>query len=316
MEVINLKYPHHIAKNDLPPSSVALGYFDGVHLGHQKVISDARLHAEEKGLKTAVMTFHPHPKVVLGRMDQEIEYITPMDEKIRLIAETGADILFIAEFSNEFANLTPQEFIDQYIIGLNIQHVSAGFDYSYGRMGKGNMETMPFHSRGQFSYSMVEKLELNGEKISSTLIRQYIMQGKMEAIKGLLGRMYTTSGVVIHGDKRGRTIGFPTANVGLTGEYLLPPLGVYAVRIHVGGSWYYGVCNMGYKPTFKKEKAPKPSIEVNIFDFNEDIYGQRVIVEWHVYLRKEQKFTGINELVSQINKDKERTAVHFGLSIG
>ncbi|OCA85431.1 riboflavin biosynthesis protein RibF [Bacillus sp. FJAT-27225] len=312
MEVIKLGFPHKIDKNMLPPSAVALGYFDGVHLGHQKVISDARLHAEQKGLKTAVMTFHPHPKVVLGRMEQDIEYITPLHEKIRLIGETGADILFICEFSHKFANLTPQEFIDFYIIGLNIKHVSAGFDYSYGRMGKGTMETLPFHSRGQFSFSTVEKLERNGEKISSTLIRKCMSEGRMEEMKDLLGRMYTTAGTVVHGDKRGRTIGFPTANVELGGDYLLPPLGVYAVRIHVNGDWHYGVCNLGHKPTFKKEIG-KPSIEVHIFDFSKEIYGQSAIVEWHTYLRKEQKFSGIDELVKQISKDKERAAAHFGL---
>ena len=240
-----------------------------------------------------------------------MEYVTPIEEKIAIIADLGIDYLFIINFTREFANLLPQEFVDQYLIGLNAKHVVAGFDYSYGRMGRGTMETLLFHSRDQFDYSVVAKLEKKKKKISSTLIRKYIREGKTAELPDLLGRFYKTSGTVIHGDKRGRTIGFPTANVDVSDDCIIPPPGVYAVRFLVDGSWYEGVCNVGYKPTFNKEKGDRPSVEVHIFDFSSDIYGRKVTVEWHRHLRSERKFAGVQDLIAQIEKDKQQTEQYF-----
>jgi riboflavin kinase/FMN adenylyltransferase len=310
LEVIRLRFPLNIESAQYPPLAMAMGYFDGVHRGHQQVILEAKKQAEEKGICSAVMTFDPHPSVVLGKADKQIQYITPLTAKIKIIEELGIDYLFIIHFSVEFANLLPQEFIDQYVIGLNVKHVVAGFDFTYGRMGKGTMETLPFHSRDNFSYSVVPKFTLGDEKVSSTRIRSLLKEGKTNELVSLLGRYYTTSGIVIHGDKRGRTIGFPTANVDLNDEYIMPPLGVYAVKMKVNSNWYNGVCNIGYKPTFNKEVL-HPSVEVHIFDFNEEIYGQEVIIEWHLHLRKEQKFSGIEELVAQIERDKQNSLNYF-----
>jgi riboflavin kinase / FMN adenylyltransferase len=310
LEVIRLRFPFNLASIDNPPLAMALGYFDGVHRGHQQVILEAKKKASQMGICSAVMTFDPHPSVVLGKAVQQIQYITPLEEKIKIIEELGIDYLFIIHFTAEFANLLPQEFIDQYVIGLNVRHVVAGFDFSYGRMGKGTMETLPFHSRDQFSYSIVPKFTQGDEKVSSTRIRNLLREGKTDSLLSLLGRYYSTSGIVIHGDKRGRTIGFPTANVDLNEEYIIPPLGVYAVRFNVNNQWHNGVCNIGFKPTFNKE-ALRPSVEVHIFDFNEDIYGEKVTIEWHLHLRKEQKFSGIQELVAQIERDKQNTLNYF-----
>lgn len=290
--------------------AMALGYFDGVHRGHQQVILKAKTKAAQMGIYSAVMTFDPHPSVVLGKAVQQIQYITPLEEKVKIIEELGIDYLFIIQFTAEFANLLPQEFIDQYVIGLNVRHVVAGFDFTYGRMGKGTMETLPFHSRDQFSYSIVPKFTQGDEKVSSTRIRNLLREGRTDSLLSLLGRYYSTSGIVIHGDKRGRTIGFPTANVDINEEFIIPPLGVYAVRFNVKNQWHNGVCNIGYKPTFNKE-ALHPSVEVHLFDFNEDIYGEKVTIEWHLHLRKEQKFSGIKELVAQIEIDKQNTLNYF-----
>ena len=176
---------------------MALGYFDGVHLGHQHVIMEAQRTAVSKGMKSAVMTFDPHPSVVLGKSVQHIEYITPLEEKARVIEDMGVDYLFVIHFTTEFSSLLPQEFIDQYIIGLNVKHVVAGFDYTYGKMGKGTMETIQFHSRNQFDFTMVSKLATPAEdKISSTLIRSLLRDGKVELMPKLLGRFYTTTGIV------------------------------------------------------------------------------------------------------------------------
>jgi riboflavin kinase/FMN adenylyltransferase len=310
LEVIRLRFPYNLATIDNPPMAMALGYFDGVHRGHQKVILEAKTKAAQMGICSAVMTFDPHPSVVLGKTVQQIQYITPLEEKVKIIEELGIDYLFIIHFTAEFANLLPQEFIDQYVIGLNVRHVVAGFDFTYGRMGKGTMETLPFHSRDQFSYSIVPKFTQGDEKVSSTRIRNLLREGRTDSLLSLLGRYYTTSGIVIHGDKRGRTIGFPTANVDINEEYIIPPLGVYAVRFNVKNQWHNGVCNIGFKPTFNKE-ALHPSVEVHLFDFNEDIYGEEVTIEWHLHLRKEQKFSGIEELVAQIERDKQNTLNYF-----
>lgn len=299
---------------EIPPLSMALGYFDGVHRGHQEVILEAKRKAEILGYHSAVMTFDPHPSVVLKKRDGHVHYITPLNEKIHIIDQLGVDYLFVVHFTEDFANLLPQEFVDQYIIGLNVKHVVAGFDYTYGRMGKGTMETLPFHSRGQFTSTTVPKYMSEDEKVSSTWIRTLLKEGQTEKLKDLLGRYYTTSGTVVHGDKRGRTIGFPTANVEVEDEYIIPPLGVYAVRFKTAeGNWYNGVCNVGYKPTFNKEKTLKPSIEVHLLGFSGDLYEQKVQVEWHRYLRKEQKFAGIDELVAQIEKDKQTAINYFHL---
>lgn len=312
MELIKLNHPHEFVKHDFPAMAMALGYFDGVHRGHQQVIKEAKRVADVMGLKSAVMTFDPHPSVVLGKSMQHIEYITPLEEKTKVIESLGVDCLFVVRFSPEFSSLLPQEFIDQYIIGLNVRHVVAGFDYSYGKMGKGTMETIQFHSRNQFEFTVISKLATsNEEKISSTLIRTLLRDGRVESMPELLGRFYSTKGVVVHGDKRGRTIGFPTANVQMDEQYILPPTGVYAVRIQIDGEWHEGVCNVGYKPTFNKVKQDKPSVEVHIFDFNQEIYGKSAQVEWHLHLRSERKFEGIEQLVSQIEKDKLAALEHF-----
>jgi riboflavin kinase/FMN adenylyltransferase len=177
-------------------------------------------------------------------------------------------------------------------------------------MGKGTMEILPFHSREKFTFTIVEKFTSGDEKVSSTRIRQYIKNGRTTELPELIGRFYTTAGIVVHGDKRGRTIGFPTANVDTMDEYILPPLGVYAVKIKIGEDWYEGVCNVGYKPTFNNDVL-KVSVEVHIFNFEKVIYGSEVTIEWHQYLRKEQKFSGIEELVKQIEKDKQNALEYF-----
>ncbi|WP_046175013.1 bifunctional riboflavin kinase/FAD synthetase [Domibacillus indicus] len=314
MDVIMLRHPHGREKKEFKPMALALGFFDGVHKGHQKVIAEAKKRADQQGWKSAVMTFDPHPSVVLGRKHRHIRHITPLEEKKRLIEELGIDYLFIVRFTSDFAALEPQQFVDEYIIGLNVKHVAAGFDYTYGRLGKGTMETLMFHSRGEFTFTAVEKLEFEKEKVSSTKIRELLSAGLVRDASDLLGRPYRLHGTVIHGDKRGRKIGFPTANIEPDDDFFLPMTGVYAVKIHVQNQWHEGVCNVGYRPTFKSPDKPVLSIEVHIFHYSGDIYGEEVEVDWFIRLRGEQKFNGIEELTVQIERDKQK-AVHFFDSI-
>lgn len=303
MKMIKITHPHHLAKQNVPKSVMALGFFDGVHKGHQKVIQTAKQKAEELNVECAVMTFDPHPSIVLKKNIQQIEYITPLQEKLKFIEDLGIDRLYLVEFTESFSSLQPQQFVDQYIIGLNAIHVVAGFDFTFGRFGKGTMETLPFYSRGAFTHTTVEKLTDGERKISSSLVRNAIKNGDVSYACSLLGRPHQVSGKVIHGEKRGRTIGFPTANIELSESYITPPTGVYAVKISMNGKEYAGICNIGYKPTFHEKRPDKPSIEVHIFDFHEEIYDIDVTVKWFKRIRSEQKFSGVEELIAQIKRD-------------
>lgn len=311
VKIITLSYPHPYETSDFERMVLALGYFDGLHKGHQMVINKAKEIAAEKGLKSAVMTFDPHPSVILKKADQQAAAIITLDEKIRLLEEMDIDVLIIVKFTEQFAALRPQEFVDEFIIGLNVEHVVAGFDFTYGHMGKGTMETLPFHSRNEFLQTTVEKQTDHDRKISSTLIREVLRSGDVSYAMCLLGRPHYVKGTVIHGDKRGRTIGFPTANVDVDESYIVPPTGVYAVKIAIDGTEYEAVCNIGYKPTFKEERAVKPSVEVHIFQFNSEIYGKEVIISWYKRIRSEQKFHNVEELISQIGKDKDAAEQYF-----
>ncbi|MFV8827195.1 bifunctional riboflavin kinase/FAD synthetase [Alkalihalobacterium sp. APHAB7] len=311
MDVIQLTYPLKVRNEK--PTVMALGYFDGVHIGHQKVIETAKKIAIEKGLLTSVMTFNPHPKEVLRNPTEPMMYITPLDKKIKVLSELGVDQLFVVQFDESFSKLTPQQFVDDYLINMHVKHVVAGFDYSYGHLGKGTMETLPFHSRGLFDQTTVNKVQLGELKISSTLIRSKIEDGAVAELTDLLGRHYVVEGVVVHGDKRGRTIGFPTANINLTNRYMIPKLGVYAVTLDVKGIKHEGVCNIGYRPTFKDEEA-QPTIEVHLFDFKEDIYDEATSLTFHQYIRTEKKFGSMDELIAQIELDKNAAERYFQLN--
>mgnify|MGYP001407035516 FL=1 len=313
MKTINLQHPHGLNRDELQNTVAALGYFDGVHLGHQKVIQTAKAIADENKWQSAVMTFHPHPAVVLGKADR-IPAITPLAEKEKAINKLGIDILYVVRFDEAFSRLSPQQFIEDYIVELSIKHVVAGFDYTYGRFGKGTMATMQTDARGRFDVTTVEKVEKDNEKISSTLIRSMIGSGEVEKLPQYLGRYYEMSGTVITGEKRGRTIGFPTANLSVSSEYVFPKKGVYAVKVKYENRSYNGVLNIGYKPTFH-DHLPEPSIEVHILDFDQEIYGERLVIEWRKRLRDEKKFNSAEELIEQIKKDKREAEAYFQFAI-
>ncbi|ADU30709.1 riboflavin biosynthesis protein RibF [Evansella cellulosilytica] len=300
METIQITHPHQL--ENLPRLCLALGFFDGVHKGHQEVILTAKNEAKKRQLRSGVMTFFPHPKEVL-RKEKKVYYLTLMKKKEALIRQLGIDYLFIVTFNETFAELNPQQFVDQYLIALNVKHVVAGFDYTYGRLGKGTMETLLFHSRNELTYTTVGQVSANGEKISSTNIRHFLQCGDLKRANDYLGRPYETSGTVIHGEKRGRTIGFPTANVLLEERSFTPNSGVYIVRLLVNNEWKEAVCNVGYKPTFHKLREGEPTIEVHVTNFNDDIYGETVTIQWLSKLRDEKKFNSIGELKAQLEND-------------
>lgn len=308
MEVIEISHPINSSQFVNENIALAIGIFDGIHIGHQKVLKKMLEVAEHNDLKKAVMTFDPHPSVVLNPEKKRTTYLTPITDKVEAIEKLGVDYCFVVNFSSSFADVSADEFVEQYFIRNHVKAVIAGYDFSFGKYGKGNMASLQENDY-PFSVHVVSKQTLEEDiKISTTNIRTSLELGEVEACTLALGRPYVIKGMVVQGEKRGRTIGFPTANVEPSDEYVLPRNGVYAVTLLIKSrnKVYEGVCNVGVKPTFHDPSVSQVSIEVNIFDFEESIYGERVEVFWHHFIRPEQKFNGIDALVEQISKDKEK----------
>ncbi|WEG11577.1 riboflavin biosynthesis protein RibF [Pullulanibacillus sp. KACC 23026] len=314
MEIIHLTHPIDHRLKTSGEKVMALGYFDGVHIGHQKVIQTAVESAREKGQKAAVMTFHPHPSVVLKQLKKRDDYLTPVEEKARLIADLGVDELYIVTFSQAFSQLTPQEFVDTYLIMLDVKHVVAGFDFTYGRMAKGNMTTLLEESRNMFKVTVVPKVELTEVKVSTTLIRDHILEGQVDRVIPMLGRPYSIKGKVIEGDPKGRTIGFPIANVNTDEPYVYPQSGVYAVEVETKIGRRQGVSTVSERTAFNEQEI-KPLIEIYLFDFNGDSYGETVTVFWYKKLRDERAITETEELKAQLEKDKREAIAFFNTQL-
>lgn len=304
MRTIRLSYPQSLLEEKFPETAAAIGFFDGIHRGHQEVIGRAVQKAKAEGLESAVITFHPHPSSVLNQASQEIKYITPLNEKQEILQRMDIDRLYIITFDRELAGLSPSDFVDQFIVGLNIKYLVSGFDFTFGKKGEGDIRIMAELAQGRFTYEVVEKIEEDCEKISSTRIRKLLREGNVEKASILLGRPLTVKGIVIDGQKRGRTIGYPTANLKIPSDALLPKIGVYAVKVRYKQQAYEAMASLGLNPTFEYETQDL-KLEVHLFDFSYDLYGEELIIEWCKYIRDEEKFSGLEALMEQI-KDDER----------
>ena len=310
MKIIEIRHPYRSSEIPSDPVVLILGFFDGVHKGHRKVIEKGQEIAREKGLKLALMTFNQHPSIVFQKETSEsMRYLTSLDQKKRLMAELAIDYLYIIEFTSDFASLKPQAFVDQYIVGLHAQYVVAGFDYTYGPREIANMEQLPTYSQERFEIVTVPKETLAGVKVSSTRIREELDSGNMECVKDLLGYFFEIEGTVIHGDARGRTLGFPTANIKIKSSVRLPKEGVYVTQIKIGDQWYPSMGSIGRNDTFEKDRPV--TVEVNILDFHQDIYGEQVTVRWCHHLRNQVAFDGIEALIAQLNQDEQATRTYF-----
>lgn len=313
MNIQTLTYPLALDENKdiFPDSAAAIGFFDGVHTGHQAVIQEAKDIAEQMNKDSAVITFDPHPSAVLQNK-KDVQYITPLQDKINRIKDLEVDNLYIIHFNKELSTLSPQAFIDHFIISLHITHLVAGFDFTFGHKGKGNMQNIKNYTRGDVQVSTVERLDYKSEKISSTRIRKALSNGDVIESERLLGRPYSMLGEVIHGDKRGRTIGYPTANLNVRDEYVKPKIGVYAVEIECEENHWYGMASLGYNPTFTDDRQDI-KIEVHIFDFNQDIYGKVINVKWKKYIRDELKFSNTEELIEELKEDERKVRQFFSI---
>lgn len=312
MKTISLHYPLPEESSHPSPSVIALGYFDGVHLGHRRVIQKAIDIAKANGWQSTVLTFDPHPREVLGQSGYT-RYLTPLADKLEQFENMGVDVTYVMKFDISFAAVYPEDFVEECLLPLSCRHVVVGFDYTFGHRGMGTAVTLQELSRGRYGVDVIGPVNRLGEKVSSTIIREYLHNGHVEQAQHLLGRPYKVRGTVVHGDKRGRTMGFPTANVSVAAPYLIGKNGVYGVRFKVDQQSYYGVMNVGIKPTFELEKKEK-SLEVHILDFSGEMYGKEVEIEFLFYIREEQKFSGVEALIAQIQKDVEIAKKRFAES--
>ncbi|USB32049.1 bifunctional riboflavin kinase/FAD synthetase [Paenibacillus sp. YPG26] len=305
METVHLSYPlnKEIIERFARPQILALGQFDGLHLGHASVIQAALQEGTLHNVPTSLMTFYPHPKEVMKKGDYD-GYLTPAKEKEELLRSAGVDFLYVVEFNADFSRITPQQFVTEMLLPLQIHTAIVGFDFRFGHKGEGEAEMLKTLGKGSFETYTVPPFVINNEKVSSSGIRRYLQAGSITLANQWLGRPYTLSGTVIHGEKRGRTIGFPTANVELSEPFVLPKNGVYAVVVRHKGEELSGVMNIGVKPTFHSGVS-KPWFEVHVFDFNGDLYGEELQVKLISYIREERKFQSIDELIAQISRDAD-----------
>ncbi|WP_246313955.1 bifunctional riboflavin kinase/FAD synthetase [Paenibacillus foliorum] len=286
------------------PQVLAIGDFDGVHLGHQEVIKRAIHTAEGLRIPASIMTFHPHPRQVLGQC-KYVQLLTPVEQKKRLMEALGVDNMYIVSFNNELMKVSPSEFVENMLVPMKVNTVIVGFDFTFGHLGAGTPDTLCELAQGRFAVEVIRPFHQNGSKVSSTWVREHLLSGNLEQANALLGRPYSLNGIVVHGDGRGKTIGFPTANIDLLDPFLIPTLGVYAARVTVDGQTYNSVMNVGNKPTFESN-LEKPTLEAHLFDFSESIYGKEVTVDFISYLRPERKFSGVTELIAQIQRDADQ----------
>lgn len=292
-------------KKPLQNTIVTTGTFDGVHRGHLKIFEEMKKLSAQTGKPTVVVTFHPHPRIVLKKAPEKLHLLAVLDEKIKRIENTGIDYLVILKFDQELASLTPGEFVCNILIHkLGADVVFVGYDHQFGKQKSGNIETLKeVTCRHNIDVKEVKALKEHDEIISSTNIRNHIEKGEIEKANALLGYYYTITGKVVTGNKLGHKIGFPTANIDMENKLKLVPMqGVYAVRIFIDETWHKGMINIGKRPTLNTTKA---TVEVHVFDLNANLYDQVITVEFIRFLREEQKFSGLEELSRQLLKDKE-----------
>ena len=311
IKVIKLHYP--ILKKILPaptPQVVAMGFFDGVHLGHQAVIKQAKLEADKQGVPLAVLTYDPQPIVVFEMLTQPLRYLTSMNQKSELLADLGVNTMYVMQFTSQLAQLGPQEFVNQVIMRLNPVTVVGGFDHVYGGdVNIADMDHLPQYAKKRFDVVSVSELDVNNQKIGSSSIRKALELGNMNIVNSQLGRIHQTTGLVIHGEARGRELGFPTVNIKTPELEWLPAIGIYAVKIMIGDDWHLGMASIGHNITFGDTRPI--TVEINILDFNQKVYGENVTVSWYNYLRGEVKFTTVPELVTQLKRDEIATRKYF-----
>jgi riboflavin kinase/FMN adenylyltransferase len=278
-------------------SSVALGIFDGVHLGHQSIIQAAQQEALDRGLKSVILTFENHPRSLT--INNSPSLITDFQTRLKLFKELGIDYVLAIKFSLEIMNMSPDEYLRNYLLAiLNAKSVSVGYDHHFGRNRSGNVEFLKeFCEENNLSLTIKEAFKIDGDLVSSSKIREQLSTGNIKEANKLLGRNFTLRGTVIHGDGRGKELGFPTANLKISDELIKPKVGVYLAIANK----YQCLVNIGHRPTFGDKQ--ELSIEAHLLDFSENLYNAELELEFIDKIRDEKKFSSKEELIQQIKED-------------
>ena len=288
------------------PTVLTIGTFDGVHLGHQKIIERVVTTARQEKLLATIFTFFPHPRMVVQH-DKSLKLIHTLEEKKQLLQRLGVDLLVVQPFNEAFAQLTAEEFVSTILVQhLNVKKVIIGYDHRFGRNRTANINDMRlFGEKYGFAVEEISVQEVDEVSVSSTKIREALNKGDVTTAEHYLGVPYSLTGIVVHGLKLGRTLGYPTANIRVTEDYkLIPKDGVYAVYSYIGAQKVYGMMSIGKNPTIEGKGA---SIEVYFFDFNGDLYDRELTIYFVKYLREERKFSSVALLKKQL-QDDETTA--------
>nr|WP_294946320.1 bifunctional riboflavin kinase/FAD synthetase [uncultured Mucilaginibacter sp.] len=284
---------------------VTIGTFDGVHIGHRKIISRLKELALAAGGETVILTFFPHPRMILHPEDENIKLITTINEKAELLEKLGVDHLIITPFSRDFSNQSAEEYIREVLVKkIGTKTIVIGYDHRFGKDRKGGLEDL-LHLAPEYHYEVLEipEQDVNDVAISSTRIRTALLDGQIDIANECLGYPFFITGKVIRGDQLGRQLGYPTANLMLEERYkLIPSDGIYAVRVKVEGKEHNGMAYIGHRPTVN---GMTRNIEVNIFDFKDDIYNKQLRMEFLHFVREDIRFASLDELVVQLGKDKE-----------
>jgi len=290
------------------PTCVAIGSFDGVHRGHQALLRRMVSRAHEEGMRAAALTFFPHPRRVLHTLPPRF-YLTTLDDRVRLLAEQGVDLIITHPFDDEVRHIRAADFVDQLLSTLDMKELWGGnFALGYRREGDVPFLRHQGELKGFTVETLVEPVLYDGEIVSSRRVRAALEAGEMGEVTACLGRYFCVRGPVVKGDQRGRTIGFPTANVAVWDELLLPANGVYATYIWIGEARHLAATNVGVRPTVNGMKL---TVEAHILDFDADIYGEDVRLEFVRRVRPEMKFAGLDALKAQIAADVERVKVEL-----
>ncbi len=290
-------------------SVVTIGSFDGVHLGHQAILNQVKAVAAELGLPSVVMTFEPQPQEFFSG-ERAPARLMRLREKVDALFEFGVDQVLCLQFNRELRNLTAAEFVRSVLVdGLGTRHLIVGDDFRFGCDRSGDFKMLSeMGETYDFAVQDTETLEVDGQRVSSTLVRQILEQGNFERASQLLGKPFTITGRVVYGQQLGRELGFPTANVQLN-RYSAPLSGVYAVLVNIDGAVYQGAANVGLRPTVGD--LLKPILEVHLLDFEADLYGRRIEVKFVTKIRDEEKFTSLGKLIESIQRDVKQIRAWF-----
>jgi riboflavin kinase/FMN adenylyltransferase len=283
---------------------VTIGTFDGVHFGHQKILEKLVFEAKKAGKKSVLLTFFPHPRMVLQK-DATIELINTIDERSKLLEKTGLDYLIIHPFSKDFSKTTALAFVKDILVGtFNISKLIIGYDHHFGKNREGNIEQLTEYSHlYEFTVEEIPAQDVNDVSVSSTKIRGALSAGNLKTANNYLGYNFMLRGTVVNGKQLGGQIGYPTANIDIKESYkLIPKTGVYAVKSSIGNKTVFGMMNIGNRPTINGKHQ---TIEVHFFDFNQDLYGKNLTVELIYFLRDEHKFDSVDSLVLQLKEDED-----------